>query len=462
MKKIMNWLLLFMSMTMVAQSEFQGQWVGTLNVQGIRLRVVFNVAQTENGFTTTMDSPDQGVKDIPFPTTEYIQPNVKFEIPGAIEYTGVLSGDKIEGTFKQAGMSVPLQLTKNTSGEDVLKRPQEPKKPYPYHSEDITFKNQKQNIELHGTLTLPDTKGTYPAVVLISGSGAQNRDSELLGHKPFLIWADYLTRNGIAVLRFDDRIFNSSESMQLNSTIEDFATDVESAVNYLKSRKEINKRKIGLIGHSEGGVVAPIVAATVPSDVNFIVLLAGSGVSGGELLLLQQKLIAKASNVPDVYIQRNFEMHTKLFGAMNQINDEAQLKTQIEKILNEFTSDSEVPQGMTKEELISLSSQQYLSKWMLNFIRHNPAVALKKVKCPVLAINGEKDLQVPATENLTAIKNTLEKSGNKKVTVKSYPNLNHLFQECETGLPQEYSIIEQTIAPEVLEDVTQWIKTQTK
>ena len=277
-----------------------------------------------------------------------------------------------------------------------------------------------------------------------------------------MIWADYLTRNGIAVLRFDDRIFNSSESMQLNSTIEDFATDVESAVNYLKSRKEINKRKIGLIGHSEGGVVAPIVAATVPSDVNFIVLLAGSGVSGGELLLLQQKLIAKASNVPDVYIQRNFEMHTKLFGAMNQINDEAQLKTQIEKILNEFTSDSEVPQGMTKEELISLSSQQYLSKWMLNFIRHNPAVALKKVKCPVLAINGEKDLQVPATENLTAIKNTLEKSGNKKVTVKSYPNLNHLFQECETGLPQEYSIIEQTIAPEVLEDVTQWIKTQTK
>src|SRR5690606_33467373 len=176
------WLLLFVSMAVVAQSELQGQWVGSLNVQGIKLRMVVNVSQTENAYTTTMDSPDQGVKGIPVQITEYVHPNVKFEIPGAVEYIGVLSGDKINGTFKQAGMSIPLELTKNTSGEDVLKRPQEPKKPYAYHSEDVSFKNIKQNIELNGTLTLPDTKGNFPAVVLISGSGAQNRDSEVLGH----------------------------------------------------------------------------------------------------------------------------------------------------------------------------------------------------------------------------------------------------------------------------------------
>lgn len=464
MKKLFI-ILLFTTLTSFfasAQSEITGQWIGALEVQGIKLRLVFNVSQTENGYKTTMDSPDQGAKDILIPVTVFDNPNVKFEIPRAIEYTGLLEGNKIIGTFKQSGMSFSLDLTKNTSGEDLIKRPQEPQKPFSYYSEDVFFKNEKSNITLAGTLTLPEKEGNFPAVVLISGSGAQDRNSELLGHKPFLVWADYLTKNGIAVLRFDDRGFAESEGNFATATSNDFATDVQSAVEFLKSRKEINTKKIGLVGHSEGGIIAPMVAASNPKDIDFIVLLAGAGIQGDELLLLQQKLIFAASGGSQEDIEQNFEKHTKIFKEINHSKDDQQLKNNLNAILLEYISDNETPQGMTKEQYAQTQTSIYTSPWMLNFIRYNPATALQKVKCPVLAINGDKDLQVPATENLTAIRKALNKGGNKKVTLTQYPNLNHLFQESETGLPQEYSTIEQTISPKVLEDVMLWIKNQVK
>ncbi|MFA5557232.1 MAG: alpha/beta fold hydrolase [Flavobacteriaceae bacterium] len=464
MKKLFT-LFLFTTLTsfvLSAQSEITGQWSGTLEVQGIELRVVFNVSQIENGYKTTMDSPDQGAKDIPIPVTVFNNPNVKFEIPGAIEYTGALKGDKIIGTFKQSGVSLALDLTKNTSGEDLIKRPQEPKEPFSYYSEDVIFRNKKANITLAGTLTLPNQTGKFPAVVLISGSGAQDRNSEILGHKPFLVWSDYLTKNGIAVLRFDERGVGESEGNFAKATSNDFATDVQSAVEFLKTRKEIHKKKIGLIGHSEGGVIAPMVAVSNPKDISFIVLLAGAGIQGSELLLLQQKLILAASGIPQEDIEQNFEKHSRIFQEINQSTDDQQLKTNLNSIVLEYTSDNETPQGMTKEQYAQTQTSTYTSPWMLNFIRYNPAVALQKVKCAVLAINGDKDLQVPATENLTAIRKALNKGKNKKITTKQYPNLNHLFQESETGLPQEYSLIEQTIFPKVLEDVTHWIKIQTK
>src|SRR5690606_19372254 len=285
-KLFTTFLFVLFSFTLAAQSELVGQWHGTLEIQGIKLRVVINVEETENGYKTTMDSPDQGAKGIPVAVTVFENPNVKFAIPGVLEYTGELKGNTIVGTFKQSGMSLLLNLTKNTSGEDLIKRPQEPKEPFPYYAENITFKNEKAAITLSGTLTLPNQTGNFPAVVLISGSGPQNRNSEILGHKPFLIWADYLTRNGIAVLRFDERGVGESEGNFTTATSNDFATDVQSAVEFLKTRKEINKKQIGLIGHSEGGIVAPMVAALNPKDINFIVLLAGTGVQGDELLLL--------------------------------------------------------------------------------------------------------------------------------------------------------------------------------
>lgn len=455
-------LLICSSISTWAQGEIVGQWNGTLEVQGIKLRLVFNVAKTQNGYETTLDSPDQGAKDIPFTNTIFENSKVKFEIPQVIEYTGELQDGKIVGTFKQSGLSIPLTLEKNISGEDIIKRPQEPKEPFPYHSENITFRNEKANITLAGTLTLPEKTGQFPAVILISGSGPQDRNSEILGHKPFLLWADYLTRNGIAVLRFDDRGFALSQGNFSTSTTHDFATDVASAVEYLKTKKEINSKKIGLIGHSEGGIIAPIVAASHPKDINFMVLLAGSGIQGDQLLLLQQQLIARQSGVSEEEIKKNFEKHTKIFERMNNIQNEVQLKTELSQIISDYISEENISQGMTKEEVVQRQLNIYISPWMLNFVRYNPAPMLEKVKCPVLAINGDKDLQVPSKENLAAIENALKKGKNKKVTLIEYPNLNHLFQEAETGLPQEYSVIEQTISPKVLEDVNNWIKNQTK
>jgi hypothetical protein len=258
--------------------DVTGQWNGILKVQGTSLRIVFNVTKTENGFSSTMDSPDQGAKDIPVTTTSFVNSKLKLEITNVlIEYNGELKENLITGTFRQGGQEFPMNLSKEKIEKQTVIRPQEPKKPYSYYTEEVTFQNNKENITLAGTLTLPKKEGNYPVVILITGSGPQNRDEELMGHKPFLIISDYFTKNGIAVLRYDDRGVAQSGGNFKTATSLDFASDVESAITYLKTRKEINKNKIGLVGHSEGGIIAPIVASK-SKDVNFIVLLAGTGI----------------------------------------------------------------------------------------------------------------------------------------------------------------------------------------
>ncbi|MFB9054133.1 alpha/beta hydrolase family protein [Formosa undariae] len=445
--------------------DITGQWNGILKVQGTQLRLVFNVTKTENGFSSTMDSPDQGAKDIPVTNTTFENPKIKFEVTNArIEYEGQLSGNEIIGTFKQGGQEFPMNLSKNAIEKDVIKRPQEPLKPYPYYSEDVSFKNTKANISLAGTLTLPKKDGIFPVVILITGSGPQNRDEELLGHKPFLIISDYLTKNGIAVLRYDDRGIGQSTGDFETATSADFATDVESAMTYLKTRKEINKNKIGLVGHSEGGLIAPMVASK-SKDVNFIVLLAGTGIQGDKLLLLQQALIAKANGVPQTDINESIQTNSKLFEMVVKSDDNSKLKADLTDKLNELlknTPSTEIPGGMKKEAFISMQVNQISSPWMVYFMKFNPSTILEQVTCPILAVNGEKDLQVPSKENLSAIKKALTKGGNLNVTTKEFPNLNHLFQECETGSPNEYATIEQTFSPIVLEEITTWIKTQTE
>ena len=277
-----------------------GQWNGTLKVQGTQLRLVFNINKTDKGISATMDSPDQGAKGIPVTNTSFENSTLKIAITNSkIEYEGVLNPDNIiVGNFKQGGQIFPMNLSKEKIEREKLNRPQEPGKPYTYYSEDLTFENKKAGISLAGTLTMPAKDGIFPVVILISGSGPQNRDEELLGHKPFLILSDYLTKNGIAVLRYDDRGTALSKGDFKTATSADFATDVESAIAYLKTRKEINKKKIGLMGHSEGGLIAPMVASK-SKDVAFIVLLAGTGIQGDKLLLLQQKLIGKVSGISD-------------------------------------------------------------------------------------------------------------------------------------------------------------------
>ena len=453
------------SLTIYGQ-DITGQWNGALKIQGTQMRLVFNISQTENSLSSTMDSPDQGAKGIPTTTTSFENSILKITIANAkIEYEGTLGQDNIiVGTFKQGGQSFPMNLSKEKIEKEKLVRPQEPIKPFPYYSEDITFENKKVGINLAGTLTLPNKEGVFPVVILISGSGPQNRDEELLGHKPFLVLSDFLTKNGIAVLRYDDRGIAMSKGDFKTATSADFATDVESAIAYLKTRKEINKNKIGLIGHSEGGLIAPMVASK-SKDVAFIVLLAGTGIQGDSLLLLQKKLIEEASGINKEDIQKGQSSNRKVFDIVNKSTSLEQLNSDLTIYFKQILKDNpntQKPAEMSDDDFVNLQVKQIATPWMQYFIKYNPATALEKVKCPVLAINGEKDLQVPPKENLEAINKALTKGGNKRVTTKELPNLNHLFQECKTGSPDEYATIEQTFSPIALTEILKWLQTQTK
>lgn len=461
MKKItLAVLTSLISLTFFGQ-EIAGQWNGILKVPGAQLRLVFNIQKTANSISATMDSPDQGAKGIPVSTSSFENSALKITVANLkIEYEGTLGKDNIIlGNFKQAGQSFPMNLSKDKVEKEALIRPQEPTKPYSYYSEDIIFENKKAGITLAGTLTLPKKDGVFPAVILISGSGPQNRNEELLGHKPFLVLSDYLTKNGIAVLRYDDRGVAASKGNFKTATSLDFSTDVEAGIEYLKTRKEINKSKIGLIGHSEGGIIAPMVASK-SKDVAFIVLLAGTGIQGDQLLLLQQQLIGKVSGMSDEELQKNKLSNSKIYDIANKSTSTEQLQTNLTNYIKQ-NPNTEKPAGMTDEEFLKLQVQQIATPWMHYFIKYNPAPTLEKVKCPVLALNGEKDLQVPPKENLTAIKEALSKGGNKNVTAIELPNLNHLFQECKTGSPQEYTTIEQTFSPAALTEILEWIQTQT-
>ena len=434
--------------------EITGQWNGLLKVPNGQLRVVFHVNKTENGYNGTMDSPDQKVTGIPLGKVAFENSILKLEIPSAqISYEGALNKDNIVvGKFTQGGQSLELDLSKETIQKQVYARPQEPQKPYPYYTEEVKFENKTDNVVLAGTLSLPKKEGNFPAVILITGSGRQNRDEELLGHKPFLVLADYLTKKGIAVLRFDDRGAGESTGDFSKASTIDFSKDVQAGVDYLKTRKEIDKKKIGLIGHSEGGLIAPIIAGN-SKDIDFIVLLAGPGLRGDVLLLLQTELIERQSGVSNEEIKKRQEI---LKGAYDLVvassaNDE-NFKNSVSTYFN----------SKFDENQAKAATNQITSNWWYTFIKMDPAVALAKVKCPVLALNGSKDLQVPAEVNLQVIEKTLAKAGNKKVTAKILPNLNHLFQECKTGSPDEYEKIEQTFSPIALEEISSWVLLQIK
>lgn len=445
--------LFFLSVSTVAFTQnITGAWGGMLKVQGMQLRLVFNITKSGSTYTSTLDSPDQGAKGIPVSSTSFENSTLKIAVAAAgIQYEGTLAPDStITGTFKQAGQSFPLNLTKQKAEVKIL-RPQEPVKPYPYYEEDVTFENKTASITLAGTLTLPKKDGVFPTVILISGSGAQNRNEELMNHKPFLVLSDYLTRNGIAVLRFDDRGVGKSTGNFQTATSADFATDVTAAVEYLKTRKEVDKKKIGLIGHSEGGVIAPMVAAN-SKDIAFIVLMAGTGVSGDQLFLAQEKLFGRASGLDSVALSINERLSRQAYEIVKKTTNDEALKAELTALLK---------RNNVSDDEISRSLGRTLNPWTLYFIRHDPAPVLAKVKCPVLALNGSNDLQVPK-ENLMAIKNALTKGGNKNVTTKELVGLNHLFQESKTGSPTEYGTIEQTISPTALNEIVNWIKLQVK
>ncbi|OFX82367.1 MAG: hypothetical protein A2W99_09850 [Bacteroidetes bacterium GWF2_33_16] len=458
-------LILLVSMNAFGQS-IEGQWNGMLEVQGMKLRLVFNITKTDTGYLATMDSPDQGAKGIPVTEVSFENKTLRITITSAaIEYTAEFNNENIfKGSFNQAGYSFPLDLSLEKLEKPIITKIQDPIKPYPYYEENVKFENKVEKFFLAGTLTMPSKDGNFPVVVLITGSGPQDRNEEVFGHKPFLIIADYLTRNGIAVLRFDDRGTAESEGDLKGSTTMNFVTDVESAVEYLKTRKEINKNKIGLIGHSEGGIIAPIVASK-SKDIAFIVLLAGTAIPGDQLLLLQQELISKAMDLSDEEINKNKQINKGAFDIVLKSSNDESMRVDLTNYIKEVSKnepDSEKPASLSKDEYIKMQVDQLISPWMVFFIKYNPYDVLKDVKCPVLALNGEKDLQVPPKVNLEALQSGLAEGGNKNVTVTELAGLNHLFQECKTGAPFEYAQIEQTFSPVALNEIFQWIQKQIK
>ncbi|EAZ81383.1 alpha/beta hydrolase family protein [Algoriphagus machipongonensis] len=461
MKKIALLLSTILALHFTQAQDISGQWKGVLKVQGVQLPLVFNIEKTDSGYKSTMDSPQQGAFGIPATSTNFENSTLTIQITNArIKYEGTLGEDEVViGVFDQGGQTYPMNLKKNTEGSDKPTRPQEPSKPYPYLSEDITFENSSAGIDLAGTLTMPSTGEAFPAVVLISGSGPQDRNEELMGHKPFLVLSDFLTKNGIAVLRFDDRGTGKSTGDFSAAITQDFATDVEAAVNYLKTRSEINADKIGLIGHSEGGMIAPIVAVNT-DDVDFIVLLAGTGIPGDQLLLLQQRLLGKASGMSDSQLEENDVISKKAFEIVKTSeNPKRDLTDLMIDVFRNLPQDK-IPQGMTEADFVNAQVNQMSNPWMMNFIQYDPAPTLQKVSCPVLAINGSKDLQVAPKENLEAIESAVLAGGNKEITIKELPGLNHLFQESTTGAPSEYGAIEQTISPIALDEILNWIQKQ--
>ncbi|ESU22771.1 hypothetical protein FEDK69T_20320 [Flavobacterium enshiense DK69] len=466
MKKTLIVLITILTSINTFSQEITGPWHGALEIPGMQLRISFNITKTENGYSATMDSPDQNSKGMPMSAATFENSVLKVVLAShKIEYTGTLKkNNTISGIFKQGPNSLPLNLSRNEIEKKAAVRPQEPKTPYPYYSEEVTFVNEKENIQFSGTLTLPKKEGRFPVAILISGSGPQNRNEELAGHKPFLVLSDYLTKNGIAVLRYDDRGSHGSKGDFKTATTLDFASDVKAAVAYLQTRKEINKKKIGLIGHSEGGIIAPMVAAN-SKEINYIVLLAGTGIPGDELLLLQEELISRNAGSPEESIAQDLKISKGAYEIIKQAAATESLKSDLAnyyKTALQVITVSDKPESMSTEEYTQLLVEGISTPWMQYFIKYNPSLILPKVKCPVLVLNGEKDIQVPAKVNLAAIKSALEKGGNKKVTTIEFPKLNHLFQECKTCSIQEYTEIEQTISPLVLEEMSKWIAAQVK
>jgi pimeloyl-ACP methyl ester carboxylesterase len=447
--------------------ELEGFWEGKLKVAaGIELRLVLKVEKGKEGrLKAELASPDQGANNIPISTIELKADTLTFEskIIGA-KYSGKKNKDRtaFEGQFTQGGLKLPLVL-KKTDKLSVAPRPQTPKPPFPYRSEEVAYENKAGGAKLAGTLTLPGGRGPFAAVLLLTGSGPQDRDETILGHKPFLVIADALTRRGIAVLRVDDRGVGGSSGSGSSSTTDDFAGDALAGVAYLKDRKEIDAGKIGLIGHSEGGLIAPL-AASRSRDVAFIVLMAGTGLPGKEILRAQGLLVWKAEGLSEVELKSAQDIQQRVMDIFLEEKDEKAARAKLAATMKEVLA--AMPKSVKKaaEESGGLSEaavDRWNNAWFRSFVAYDPRPTLKKVRCPVLAINGERDLQVPPKDNLGEIEKALKAGGNLDVTAIEFAGLNHLFQPCKTGSPSEYARIETTIAPEVLKAIGDWIVEKT-
>jgi uncharacterized protein len=439
-----------------AESPLAGHWEGQIEVPASPLVFRVDFLETEGVVTGTLDIPIQGLEAHPLGDISLDPAKVRFKlvgIPGDPTFEGRLGDDgQLRGYLRQNGLAVPFRLGRETVAGPA--RPQEPKPPFPYLEREWTVKSGEATLA--GTLTVPPGDGPFPAVVLISGSGAQDRDETLLGHRPFAVWADHLTRAGIAVLRLDDRGVGGSTGGPVDAhTSETFAGDVLAAVASLRGEPKIDAQRIGLVGHSEGGVVAPL-AASRSRDIAFVVLLAGTGVTGEEIVGLQIAKLAKAAGVPAATAELHAAASRRVLAKVVAGAPEAEIRAGLRDAIEIQMAPAKLSEERM-EESIQAALGVYRTPWFRFFLAHDPRPALRQLKVPVLALNGELDAQVDADQNLPEIEKALREAANPDLTLRRLPGLNHLFQAAKTGALTEYAQIEETVAPGVLAVVTEWI-----
>jgi uncharacterized protein len=472
MKLFITILLLTFQLVSIAQSEkFTGTWSGTLS-GGVDLRVVFNISQNENGsYTSTSDSPDQGVFGIKCDTTIIESGNIEIRMSGLNAfYKGKMVNDStIAGSFSQ-GMELPLSLKKITAITPPKKnRPQTPEPPFSYKSQEIIFTGKKTGLDYGATITIPNGKGPFPAAILITGSGPQNRDEEVFEHKPFAVLADHLTKRGFIVLRMDDRGVGKTTGNFGQSTSADFANDIAEAIEFLKTRSEADKKKIGLIGHSEGGLIAPMLASS-RKDIDFIVLLAAPGVPVMDLMLKQNSEILKSEGISNAAVGIYLPLYKNLVNAIIAQTDSAAEMTAAKNVVETWINKSD----KTLVNELGLSSQKGVetftrnmvsaisSPWYKYFMQFDPQPYLEKLKVKVLALNGDKDIQVVSGQNLPGIESALKKSGTKHYSIQEIKGQNHLFQSCKKCNTNEYGELEESFSPVTLLLISDWLEKNVK
>ena len=443
------------------QQSIDGAWNGSLTIGPQTLRITVRFTTSETGLRATIDIPQQGATSVQLQNVSYDDSRVYMELPagpGLAVFDGRQVGDSIGGAFTQAGLGGTFFLKRSSQAAAM---PKEPPEPLPYAEEEVTFHNA--DITLAGTLTLPESGAPHPAVVMITGSGPQNRDEELFGFKPFHMIADHLTRNGIAVLRFDDRGVGGSTGSVSEATTEDFARDVLAAVDFLKNRNDIDPERIGLIGHSEGGIVAPL-ASSMSDDVAFMVLMAGTSVSGAEILIEQGALIMRASGATEADMEKQIAFQKRTFEAIRSGDGWDELAADLETRLRE--SIAEMPDSQRNaitdvDAYIDAQIQAQLTAlqtpWLRYFLDYDPAVTLRTIDTPILALFGELDLQVPPAQNRGPLEQALRDGNHPDYTVRVLPRANHLFITATTGSPTEYATLEKVFVPEFLPLITEWI-----
>jgi len=471
-----NILLLFTALLSVlncsAQYSLVGDWHGTLDVNGAKLTLVMHIKDAGSGaMSGTWDSPAQGVYEKPCSsvtlsgdTAIIAMAVIKAQFRGTFT-----TNDEITGVWIQGGMHA-MTMSRGGGKDDGPKRPQNPKPPFNYTSEDLLYYNADSSIRYGATITIPKGDGPFPAVLLITGSGQQNRDEELLGHKPFAVIADYLTNKGYVVLRVDDRGMGQTTGEVHHATTRDFANDATVSFNYLLSRKEVDKKKAGLLGHSEGGMIAEMMAAE-NKNVDFIIMMAGPGEKIAQLMTEQNGALLQTKGISQVSIDKYLVLYSKMVHTAISIGDSDRLRTAITEEVKDWkyktpgpvvVSITGIHDETSEAAYIDLITKLFAHPWWHYFLGYDPESDLEKISCKVLAMNGDKDMQVVAKNNLQGLREALAKSKSKDYEIKLMPGLNHLFQTCHTCTFSEYQQLEETVAPIALQTMSDWLDKHVK